>query len=61
MKNRLIPTDKFLSEVIEFGDDLLEDIQEFKYFHDEIKPEPPKNSPKFLKVLEELLNTVRRI
>ena len=61
MKNRLIPTDKFLSEVIEFGDDLLEDIQEFKYFNDEIKPEPPKNSPKFLKVLEELLNTIRRI
>lgn len=61
MKNKLVSTDKFLSEIIEFGDDLLDDIQEFKYYHDEIKPEPPKNDPKFLKVLEELLNKVRRI
>jgi hypothetical protein len=58
MKNKLIPTDKFLSEVIEFGDDLLDDLHEFKYYHEEIKPEPPKNNPKFLKVLEELLKKV---
>jgi hypothetical protein len=58
MKNKLIPTDKFLSEVIEFGDELLEDLQEFKYYHEEIKPEPPKYNPKFLNVLEELLKKV---
>jgi len=57
----LIPTDKFLSEVVEYGNELLEDLTEFIPFHVLVTPEPPRNDPKYINLLNELKSKVPQI